>query len=255
MMKLPVHRIIPFSNVEGIGNRTSIFVQGCNANCLYCHNSETITKDFHGLPMYSVEALVDVIKSSMPFIRGITVSGGEATLYHKFIAELFEEVHKLGITCYVDTNGFYDREKIKGMISVTDKFLFDIKGLGDGLNKLCFSQVLLGDQAIDSGYQERFAKNGEHMDNLKDLLKMNKVEEVRLVHIKGYYDAHGLIEALADVMRDYPGVALKLIRVHGKGLPKERTMHLKEAIPSQAEMQQLAEHARAAGIQKLVTIL
>lgn len=26
-MKLPVHRIIPFSNVEGIGNRTSIFVQ------------------------------------------------------------------------------------------------------------------------------------------------------------------------------------------------------------------------------------
>ncbi|MBS5277393.1 MAG: 4Fe-4S cluster-binding domain-containing protein, partial [Haemophilus parainfluenzae] len=38
---VPLHRIIPFSNVEGQGNRTSIFLQGCKLNCLYCHNPET----------------------------------------------------------------------------------------------------------------------------------------------------------------------------------------------------------------------
>ncbi|MBQ8108810.1 MAG: YjjW family glycine radical enzyme activase [Clostridia bacterium] len=42
MMRAPVNRIIPFSNVDGPGNRTSIFFQGCPFNCLFCHNPETI---------------------------------------------------------------------------------------------------------------------------------------------------------------------------------------------------------------------
>ncbi|KYH35445.1 benzylsuccinate synthase activating enzyme [Clostridium tepidiprofundi DSM 19306] len=37
-----VNKILPFSSVDGPGNRTSIFLQGCNFNCLYCHNPETI---------------------------------------------------------------------------------------------------------------------------------------------------------------------------------------------------------------------
>lgn len=43
MAKGIVNRIIPFSCVDGPGNRTAIFLQGCNFNCLYCHNPETIT--------------------------------------------------------------------------------------------------------------------------------------------------------------------------------------------------------------------
>lgn len=39
-----VNRIISFSSVDGPGNRTAIFLQGCNFNCLYCHNPETIKR-------------------------------------------------------------------------------------------------------------------------------------------------------------------------------------------------------------------
>ncbi|MBO6014800.1 MAG: YjjW family glycine radical enzyme activase [Oscillospiraceae bacterium] len=42
MMRAPVAKIIPFSNVDGPGNRTSVFFQGCTFNCLFCHNPETI---------------------------------------------------------------------------------------------------------------------------------------------------------------------------------------------------------------------
>lgn len=42
MITAPVNRIIPFSSVDGFGNRTAVFLQGCNQNCLYCHNPETI---------------------------------------------------------------------------------------------------------------------------------------------------------------------------------------------------------------------
>ena len=37
----PVNRVIPFSSVDGPGNRTAVFLQGCSLNCLYCHNPET----------------------------------------------------------------------------------------------------------------------------------------------------------------------------------------------------------------------
>lgn len=37
-----VNRIIPFSSVDGPGNRTALFFQGCNFRCTYCHNPETI---------------------------------------------------------------------------------------------------------------------------------------------------------------------------------------------------------------------
>lgn len=39
-----VNKIIPFSCIDGPGNRTSIFFQGCNLKCTYCHNPETINK-------------------------------------------------------------------------------------------------------------------------------------------------------------------------------------------------------------------
>ncbi|MCJ8342749.1 MAG: YjjW family glycine radical enzyme activase [Cetobacterium sp.] len=42
MEKGIVNKIIKFSNVDGPGNRMAIFFQGCNLNCLSCHNPETI---------------------------------------------------------------------------------------------------------------------------------------------------------------------------------------------------------------------
>lgn len=40
--KVVLNRIIKFSNVDGPGNRMAIFFQGCNFDCKYCHNPETI---------------------------------------------------------------------------------------------------------------------------------------------------------------------------------------------------------------------
>lgn len=41
MITAPVNKIIPFSSVDGPGNRTAVFFQGCNWDCCYCHNPET----------------------------------------------------------------------------------------------------------------------------------------------------------------------------------------------------------------------
>lgn len=254
-MKLPVHRIIPFSNVEGIGNRTSIFVQGCNANCLYCHNAETIPKKYDQVAMYTVDDLISLIQKNMPFIRGITVSGGEATLYPGFLRELFEGVHKLGLTCYIDTNGFYDLDALSPLVEGTDKFLFDLKGLGDGLVDLCFSNDLLEGQSINQSYKQRFGEEQEHLHNLESLLAQDKVEEVRLVYVKGFYDVEEVLKSIAQVLIDYPQVPLKLIRVHGKGLPLDRLKRLKGAIPTKDDFYKAENLARELGIKRIVSIL
>lgn len=243
-MKLPVHRIIPFSNVEGAGNRTSIFVQGCNLNCKYCHNSETIPIQSPDTMFFSVEQLVEEVKKNMPFIRGITVSGGEATLYYRFLTSFFREIKKLGLTTYIDSNGFFDRIKIGDLIEVTDKFLFDIKGDVLSLSWLCFENA-----------KDRLANPELNMENMEYLLKRDKIEEVRLVYLKQTFDDEVLIERIGRQLKPYPEVLFKLIRVHVRGLPAERVESIKQRIPSRREMEQIADLAKQKGIQNLVTIM
>ena len=40
-----------------------------------------------------------------PFIRGLTVSGGECTLYPDFLTELFTLARAGGLGCLLDSNG------------------------------------------------------------------------------------------------------------------------------------------------------
>ena len=253
-MKMPVHRIIPFSNVEGSGNRTSIFTQGCNANCLYCHNSETIPMKSDEAKLYTVEELFEAIKANMPFIRGITVSGGEATLHHKFLTELFKKVKTLGITSYVDTNGFFDLDEMTDLIEVTDKFLFDIKGMGDSLEGLCFSDFMHSGSKLVDNHREKFASLNSHIKTLRHLLSLGKVEEVRLVYLKSFYDEKEVVKCIAEELSNYPDVLFKLIRVHARGLPAERAVKLKGAIPSEKEVDELANYARELGLVNIKSI-
>lgn len=241
-MFLPVHRIIPFSNVEGIGNRSSIFVQGCNANCLYCHNSETIPKKYDNIKRYNLTDLCRIIEGHIPFIRGITVSGGEPTLYHVFLIELFKEVHKLGLSCYIDTNGFFNLNKLESLVDVTDKFLFDVKAVGSDLDALCFSEKFLTSKSLDHKSLD-YTQHNNHLMNLKKLLALGKIEEVRHVYTKGFYDEKALIKLISDILKPYPDMHLRLIRVHDKGLPEERAALLKESVPSLGEFKELCSWA------------
>ncbi len=243
MITLPVHRIIPFSNVEGLGNRTSIFVQGCNLNCSYCHNSETIALHSKLATDYTVSELVAVVKQSMPFIRGVTVSGGEATLYHLFLVEFFREIKQLGLTTYIDSHGFFDYQAIAELINQTDKFLFDLKGDQQSLKKLCFTNSLAKPMSQQI-----------NLNNLVALLKIDKVEEVRLVYLKDYFADDAFIEQIAAILRPYPNVLFKLIGVHTKGLPTARQTAIKDHLPGRADLAKFAKSLERAGIANIRVI-
>jgi pyruvate formate lyase activating enzyme len=257
---LPVNQIIPFSNVDGEGNRLSIFVQGCQLNCLYCHNSETIQlcnncgicvthcesgalsmesgevkyncdrcmqcdECINSCPnqstpkaqLYSMDMLMEQIKIYSPFIRGITVSGGEPTLYAEFLSKLFEEVKKIGLTCYVDANGFFDPNEMESLITIADGFLFDFKTYQK-------QNVLCG------------VKDNNNIKNLKYLLERHKIIEVRTVLINDYMDIEETIIAVSDILIEYVDIPYKLIRAHLKGLKKRQKEQLRGVILTEEAM-------------------
>lgn len=277
--KAIVNRIIPFSNVDGPGNRLAIFFQGCNISCIYCHNPETInscincmecvngcpssaikerdgsiefneklcsecdrcikTCKFKSSPRtreYSVDELYSIVEEYKNFIRGITVSGGEPTLQADFITELFKSVKPLGLSCFVDTNGFFNRDKIGELIEVTDKFMVDIKAV-DMIQKLCGTDM------------------NNNVDNLKYLLSINKVYEVRTVMVHDYMDLENTILSVASILKDYPDVIYKLIRVHSTGLGRKQKEKLEGKIPSEAYVNELADKVREIGVKRIEVIL
>jgi pyruvate formate lyase activating enzyme len=277
--KAVVNKIIPFSNVDGPGNRVAIFFQGCNINCVYCHNHETINNCIHclecvpGCPTgaikavdgkvvfdeklctecdqciktcrysssprtreYNIEELYEYIDGFKAFVRGITVSGGEPTLHAEFITELFKKVKPLGLTCFVDTNGFFDKEQIADLIEETDKFMVDIKAV-DRIETLCGTKMK------------------HNLDNLKYLLEKDKVYEVRTVITKDYMDVENTLYTVAAIIKDYPEVIYKLIRVHATGLRDEQKVKLQGSIPSEEYVKQLAEQVKEIGVQKIELIL
>lgn len=277
--KAVVNRIIPFSNVDGPGNRLAIFFQGCNISCVYCHNPETIKQcincsecvagcpakaiktidgkvvfeeklcvqcdqciracRFNSSPRtteYSVEELYKIIDDYKLFIRGITVSGGEPTLRASFITELFKRVKPLDLTCFVDTNGFFDKDEIAELIKVTDKFMVDIKAV-DKIESLCGTKLI------------------NNLENLKYLLSIDKVYEVRTVLIEDYQDTENTVNTVANILKDYPEVIYKLIRVHATGLSNEQKDKIKDKIPSEEYVRQLAEMARKIGVKNVELII
>lgn len=275
IQKLPVNQIIPFSNVDGEGNRLSIFVQGCNLNCLYCHNSETINSCIHcgicvepcpsnalsmvdGIVVYKSELctecdncirvcphqstpkatsytkdeLLKLIEQSKAYIRGITISGGEPSLYGSFIADLFQDVKKLGLTCFIDTNGFFDLKSMDGLIQETDGFLFDMKAIEE--------------QASLCGVVSR-----DPLKNLSVLLEMDKIAEVRTVVLSDFMDYENTVRTTAKMVSNYKDVTYKLIKAHLVGLKEQQKTTLKDVIPTDDLMNQLRIIALDEGVKRI----
>lgn len=291
MKKAKINKIIKFSNVDGPGNRMSIFFQGCNYNCLYCHNPETINKcnscgicvdscpvgaltmidskvcwdkklcvecdrctevcmiDSSSKTMnYSVEELLEEIKKVSGFIRGITVSGGEATLNYEFITELFKEVKKLGLTTFVDTNGSLDLRKdiYDEFIQVTDKFMVDMK--------------------VWDGKAHRVLTDSDNLivkKNIEFLGKLGKLYEVRTVvvpkllnNLETVTEVSRLLGQINSKNQLDEGIIYKLIKYRKIGVRKEilGEQLLEISTPGDEVMEELSKLARSNGVQKVIII-
>ena len=142
MIKAPVRKIIRHNIVDGPGNRTEICLQSWNIRCAYCHNPETQEICTESSPTEEIkwmtaEEVFKEVERDIPFIRGITVSGGECTLYPEFLVELFTLGQKAGLSCLIDSNGTIDLSKYPELIEVCSGVMLDVKAWdNEKFNKL-----------------------------------------------------------------------------------------------------------------------
>ncbi len=269
---LCINKTIKFSNIDGPGNRYVIFTQGCNIQCVYCHNFETISycnncgvcvshcehsalifKNSNivyreqncvncntciyicpnsSSPKYyncSIETLLQDIKKYSVFLRGVTVSGGECTLQHGEVANLFNKLHKeTNLSCFIDTNGYFDFKEIQDLISATDKFMIDIKSVGQT------SKVI------------NTFETTRNLENLKKLLDLSKVHEVRTVITNDFSYFDNVVNVVARIIKNYD-VCYKLIKMNLKGIKsgKESLSHL---VPTSGEMEYHSNTVRSYGV-------
>ncbi|MGI6777935.1 MAG: pyruvate formate-lyase-activating protein [Acetivibrionales bacterium] len=203
MVKGRIHSFESFSALDGPGIRFVVFMQGCPLRCIYCHNRDT--RNAWGGKEYSVEELMREVEKYIDFIKlsggGITFTGGEPTLQHEFVAEVFKECKEIGIHTALDTCAFVDVEKVKGLLEFTDLVLLDIK------------------HAIDEKHREITGVGNEKIKAFARYLSENGIPVwIRYVLIPGYTDLENDLYAAADFIKQLDNVKkIEVLPYHNLG--------------------------------------
>lgn len=127
-----VHSFQSLGTVDGPGLRFVVFMQGCNLRCGCCHNPDTW--EMQSEKTFTAQEIVEKALHYREYFGengGITLSGGEPLLQADFAYEVFKLCHENGINTCLDTSGSLLNEKVKKLLTETDRVLLDIKYTND----------------------------------------------------------------------------------------------------------------------------
>ena len=275
-----INKIIPFSSVDGPGNRTAIFLQGCNFNCRYCHNPETRNHcincmdcvprcptnalknnngkiEFYPEKCIGCDNCINICKygatprivrltsretfekicENLPFIRGVTFSGGECMLYPDFMREVFSLCKEKNLGTLIDSNGSVDFKKHLGLLEVTDGVMLDIKAYD-------FDEHI---KVTDKG-------NDIVLKNALFLAERGKLFEIRTVIVPELFDFRKTVDDISKILSPYlerSNIRYKLISYRENGVRKEYRNY---RTPNEKELNEAKDIAVKNGFNDIVLI-
>lgn len=124
-----LHSFTTGSTVDGPGVRLVAWTAGCLFRCLYCHNPDTWTMK-NGMPVTIERATKELGKyrhGLKLMSGGLTVSGGEPLMQHRFVLKLFKAAQGMGIHTALDTNGYLGDRLSDDDLEAISLVLLDIK--------------------------------------------------------------------------------------------------------------------------------
>ena len=270
------------SFVDGPGHRFVVFMQGCDFDCVACHNPYTIhvchhcgecvdacrsgALRFDGVTVHydaglcshcddciracsydstpkaqsvSTTALVERVRAVAPYLSGVTVSGGEATLQAPFVraffARLAADPELARLSRFVDSNGGASDEVWDALEPVMDGAMIDLKAFDDELHHRLTG---VGNAAV--------------LRTIERLAARGTLYEVRLLLMPGSNDDPELLAHTARFLAGVdPQLRVKLIgfRRHGTRAPARL---LDE--PTADAMRGYEALVRAAGLERVTTV-
>jgi pyruvate formate lyase activating enzyme len=124
-----LHSFTTGATVDGPGVRVVAWTSGCMWRCLYCHNPDTWTMS-NGIPVTIARATEELRKyrhGLKIMSGGLTVSGGEPLMQHRFVVKLFTAAQGMGVHTALDTNGYYGDRLTDEELERIDLVLLDLK--------------------------------------------------------------------------------------------------------------------------------
>lgn len=271
-MKAPINKIIPFSNVDGDGNRTAIFFQGCPFKCWYCHNPETIHRcvnclecvdvcPVHALSVVDHKVVWDKTKCiqcdtciktcthlASPKIEEMTVE--EVIAKIQPVKNFIRGITVSGGECMLHAKFLLELFKEVKKMGLT--CLIDSNGSIDfsrhrELLEYC-DGVMLDVKAYDSTFHEALCdhSNDRVLKNLEYLLSNHKLKEVRTVILPNYPDES--LETVINVSKIIQNACdYKLIKYRPFGVRQEALEKMGRVCASDEQVKRLQKEAVSYG--------
>ena len=235
-----VHSFTTGSAVDGPGVRVVAWTAGCQFRCLYCHNPDTWTMT-NGIPVsipQATEGLRKYRHGLKVMSGGLTVSGGEPLMQHRFVMKLMTAAREIGVHTALDTNGFLGERLTDADLDVIDLVLLDLK-------------------AWDAERHRRLTgmDNAATLDYARRLAARHRPVWVRFVLVPGLTDDPGEIASIARFAAELGNVErVDVLPFHQLGKYKWHRLGLEYALedtrpPTFEETEATCEVFRSAGLQ------
>ena len=275
----PVNKIIPFSNVDGPSNRMAIFFQGCQFNCRFCHNPETIHMCCNCgecTKTCPVKAL-SIVDGKVVWDRSICVNcdtcikvcrhNASPKISWMSVEEVMNEVRRVapyiqGITlsggeCTLQKDFIIELFPLVKAMGLTT--LLDSNGSLDfeanpEILEYC-DGVMLDVKAYEKDFSDWLIRypNEIVLKNLHYLLKINKLEEVRtIIFPERDEDNTKTVTYVANIIKDK--CRYKIIRYRQFGVREEERKNLGDYTTDEDYALSYVQLARSLGADKAILV-
>jgi pyruvate formate lyase activating enzyme len=164
----------------------------------------------------TLDEVMKAIERDRPYYRksggGVTLSGGEPMVQHRFTAALLKECKNQGLHTCLDTTGHAPWERYREVAPYVDLFLYDLKHMDAGR-----SQALTG------------VSNERILDNARRLAAEGAALQIRIPVIPGCNDSEQNLRATSEFCKAL-GPAVKSVQIlpyHRLGMVKYERLQLK----------------------------
>lgn len=233
------HSFTTGSAVDGPGMRLVGWLTSCQYRCLFCHNPDT-WKLKNGIPVSFARAL-EVVKGYRNALRtmkgGLTISGGEPLMQHRFVLKLFNAARAAGIHTALDTNGYLGERLADEDLTSIDLVLLGMKALSPDLHKKI--------TGLENEPVLAFARR---------LAARQRPMWIRFVLVPGLSDDPGEIDRIADFAAKLGNVQrIDLLPFHQMGRFKWERLGMEYALrdtlpPTHEQVAEAAARFRAVGL-------
>ena len=233
-----LHSFTTGSAVDGPGVRVVAWTTGCMWRCLYCHNPDTWALP-NGIPVSVANATKELRKYRQGLkimSGGLTISGGEPLLQHRFVTKIVDAARKMGIHTAVETNGYNGEKLSDAEVDAIDLVLLGIKAWGERHEKLTGMEI------------------GPTLEFARRLAARKKPVWVRFVLVPGLTDDPADMAEIARFAASLGNVErVDVLPFHQMGKFKYEKLGIAYALadaqpPSQDAVERACEVFRAAGL-------